>query len=272
MENPSPASINLYINWVLYAVLGRTAEADNLLRKHRAQVYAMARWLEKRRRPKVRELFRGVLLEPREVRDGLVYPDPRLTFLSFTEDFDVACWFADPASIISGHVRDLRPGVEGWILKHRPQRSEILWHYSWDEIPVDGRSIPLVAAGAHHPHVMEELSQLAWNIQTQREVILKPLPEGTPVTAYELEACPDTEDLDRRLAHPLFRGNPPPVRRPLIERAKRAFAEMQVAKDQGDYDAFMRAYRRGKASFDAMTDEEAAIAREEIEGPIWTGE
>lgn len=269
--NPSPASINAYINWVIYAVLGRTGEADDVMRRYKLQIEAVARQLRKRRKPPIRDLYRGVLLEPDQVVQGVVPPEPALTFLSFSEDFEVACWFADPDSIISGHVRQSRPNVEGWIIEHRPKGSEILWHYSWNTIPMGaGRSIPLVAAGAQHPHIMRELDQLAWNLQTQREVILKPLAVGTPVTAYALSDCPQTAELDARLAPPAFRANASSVRRALVERAKQAYAEMAVARDNEDVDAFMRAYRRAAAAFDEMTDEEARVATAEIRGRIWT--
>jgi hypothetical protein len=271
-SNPSRSSINAYINWVIYAVLGRMGQADDVMNKHRNQIYAVARWMMKQRKPPIRKLYRGVLLEPSEVEDGVIKPDPQLTFLSFSESFDVACWFADPDSIMSGYVSEQRPGVEGWIIEYKPKPSEILWHHTWDTLMGDGQAISLVAAGSQHPHIMMALDQLAWNIHTQREVILKPLKEGADVTAYELANCPKTAELDRRFTQAQFRDNPPAIRRVLIERARTAFAEMQAAKDRRDFDEAMRAYWRAKAAMDKMTDEEARIAREEIEGPIWTGD
>lgn len=204
---PAPSSYNQYITWVLYAVLGRMAEADDVMNKHGSGIRAVARHLQKTRPPKVRMLYRGLLLEPEEVEEGVIGQDPRLTFVSFSESRDVACWFADPESVMSGFVREHRPDVEGWVMEHKPKLSDILFHHRWNPIALpNGKPFLLERAATMHPHIADQADQFAWNLSTQQEVIIKPLRKGADVIAHSIAECPPTEDLDDQLTPPMFRG------------------------------------------------------------------
>jgi hypothetical protein len=125
--------------------------------------------------------------------------------VSFSEDRDVACWFADPDSVMSSFVKQHRPRVTGWIMEYEPKLAQILFHYTWNPIVIPGMGeLDLEEAAHMHPDIARAADQLAWNLQTQSEVIVRPLKAGTPVEAYELSDCPP--GLDDRLTIPSMRG------------------------------------------------------------------
>jgi hypothetical protein len=200
---PAPQAFNYYINWAIYAVYGKMGEADGLMRPYGSSIRSVAKHLVQQLGAPVGRLYRGVLLEPEELAAGQLAQDPRLTFVSFSEDRDVACWFADRQSIVSGFVAQMRPGVVGYVVEYDARPSEVLFHWRWaDRIKLpDGRVIRLAAVAAAHPDI-EDPRQVVWNLASQHEVILRPLRNGVPVTAYELTDCPPTAELDARFAMP----------------------------------------------------------------------
>jgi hypothetical protein len=202
---PNPQSYNYYINWALYAITGRLQEADNLMKSHGTGIRSIAKHFQKTKKPRIHTLYRGLLLDPEQVEEKSISQDPNVTFVSFSEDRDVACWFADPSSVMSSFVKQHRPRVEGWIMEYTPKLTDILFHHSWNPIPIPGVGrVYLERAAEMHPDIIDVADQLAWNLQTQSEVIVKPLRAGTPVEAYELSDCPP--GLDERLTLPSMRG------------------------------------------------------------------
>ena len=204
---PSREALNYYINWVLYAVLGNMQAADQILKEHRQGIQSWATFLRKEYPFKIKTLYRGLLLEPEQVKEKTIAQDPRVQFVSFSEDFDVACWFAAPDSVMSGYVKQTRPRVEGWIMEYRPRASDVLFHHHWGYIAYDRGGGPFElfpSAARMHPDVDER--QFMWNLETQKEVITKPLRKNTPVEAYKLAGCPPTSELDERFVAPFFRG------------------------------------------------------------------
>lgn len=206
MPNPPQQAFSYYINWALYAVVGNLAAADNMMkRKEGAGIRAVARYFQRTKRPRIRTLYRGLLLDPEQIEDQAITQDPDVTFVSFSEDRDVACWFADPSSTMSSFVKMRRPRVEGWIMEYRPKLANILFHHSWNPIAIPGMGeLYLEQAAEMHPEIVEVADQLAWNLQTQSEVIVRPLKAGTAVEAYELSDCPP--GLDERFTVPSMRG------------------------------------------------------------------
>lgn len=204
---PTSDELNQWINFVLYAVTGCTGQADDLMRRHRRGIQRVARWMGERAPFEPKLLHRGLLLEPQSVRGGDWTPDGQTTFFSYSEDRDVACWFARPDSIISGDVVELRPGVVGYLTSRRAPLSRVLWHHAWQKIPVSpSADLDLRVAASVHPDI--EQRQFAWNLQTQREVLLvsdQP-PKAVAVERVDTE-CPDTEELDARFTFPDFLRN-----------------------------------------------------------------
>ena len=114
--DPSSHAWNVWINFVLYALSGRMQQADALMRAHRDAIRRVAAHLQHSPGATLAELWRGLLLEPKEILPGgEVATDPQLTFLSWTEDMDVACYFADPRTMISGDVLRQKPSVRGYV-------------------------------------------------------------------------------------------------------------------------------------------------------------
>jgi DNA repair protein RadC len=215
----NPREFNIYATWCLYTILGRMAEADGIVQQYQREVYAAAQEMTRRFPVKLVPLYRGVLVEPELIERGKLPPDPQLTFVSFSEDLQVACYFGKTDTMISGFVKEQRPGVEGYILEYKPSKpSEILFHHSWGSrlpMPSGGkretvRMVSLVDIARMHPHFANPaaLHQIDWNVKTQKEVILKPGPSlpAKPVGDY---GCDATTKLDERFVPPMFaRGNP----------------------------------------------------------------
>lgn len=193
---PMPDDVNVYLNWLVYAVLGHMAEADELLRLYGASARRLAAWLRWRHPITVGRLYRGMLLVPGEP----VEPDPRLRFVSWTSSCDVARWFATPTSTISEPLAASNPALRGYVLTLDGASPEhVLWHPSWHR----AFGVPLSTLAAAHPHIGQSGAlQVAHSLATQHEVILTP-PASFP-TPEPVEAFPGTDvvELDRQLVPP----------------------------------------------------------------------
>lgn len=192
--------VKVYVFWLVAVIMGRLNEADQVMAQHRRTIYRAAEHLRKACPPPVRKLYRGLLLEPELVKNGFVQPHPyAVESVSFTEDRNVACYFADPQTIMSGFVKQIRPRVLGYIAELTPRPSSILWHYAWNPI---ARRIDVHEVARQHP-LIEDSAQFDHIFRTQREVILKPLTK--PLRVQPLDDCPDATDLDNRFTPPHLR-------------------------------------------------------------------
>lgn len=207
--SPSPKAWNAYATWVLFAIIGRLAEADAIMRAHRPDIEAVARYLQARAPVEPRLLYRGLFLDPREVRDGFVKPDTRVGSVSFSEDRGVACWFADRDSSISGEVARMYPSKRGYLVEHTPDVQDVLFHHTWHELP--GSPYPpgadLTTLARRTPALAPLADQFDWALRTQAEVIVKPMRVNLRVTPIADAGCDDTESLERRLG-PDFHWRP----------------------------------------------------------------
>lgn len=191
-------AINVYINWILYSVYGMMAEADTLRRTRGDAIDETADELQRRHPITPRPLYRGVLL------DGaapVLRPEPNLTFLSWSEDLDVARWFGSPESYISAPFTEHYPEVRGYVLTLPRAATRVLWHHSWRH----AFGMPLEQLALVHPFMRREgFRQVKWSLDTQHEVITAPL---------AIEALPRPEltdtfpgasmaELDHRLTPP----------------------------------------------------------------------
>jgi hypothetical protein len=182
---------NRYVNFVLYAVLGRMAEADGMMRRYSASIERVAARFAERFPVAPAPIYRGMLLDPSEP----LQLDPRLTFLSWSEDRDVACWFASPDSVISAPLTMCKPTLRGALLT-LPEPHRVLFHHTW------GRGWARLALA--HPHMgCDGARQIAWSLRTQREVITAPF--ELPAAEWD-PASPPVAELDRRLTPPWMYG------------------------------------------------------------------
>lgn len=194
-----PIYWNYYVNWTLYSILGRLHEADGVLSKYKKEIYSVARFLQETFSAPKKLLYRGVLLAPNEVRGGVVKPDLNYRSVSFTEDRDVACFFADPRSSVSSYVTKIRPGVSGYIAEYRPALREILFHHGWQPLPAPWGESKLADLAHAHLVVGPQAFQVDWSLRTQAEVITKPIRIPLRVTPIEDSRCADTSVLEQRL-------------------------------------------------------------------------
>lgn len=193
--------INVWINFSLYAILGKLAEADDLLERHGAAVHRVADYLAKEMPIAPSPLYRGMLV------DGPVAADPRYKFLSWSDDRDVACWFASPGTVISGYVLEHRPSVRGVVLELPSSAAKVLFHHSWTSAWEGGGAAAFARLAMRHPHMgVDGARQIAWSLHTQREVITAPLAVLPPAAEIAtLNPLPPAE-LDRRFAPPWITG------------------------------------------------------------------
>ena len=186
--------VNYYINWVLNAVYGRLAEADTIMSVASASVHRIAAMLQSRWPVETKPLYRGMLLDPQRKLDA----DPTFSFVSWSEDRDVARWFGHPDAFISEPFKEFYPEARGYVLTlERPV--SVLFHYSWAGV----FGTPLDRMALLHPHMgAEGQRQIAWSLATQREVITASLP--TLPAAQPIEDVPGAliHELDRRLSPP----------------------------------------------------------------------
>lgn len=247
-RNPgmNPQDFNYYLNFVLYAATGFLSEADAVVRQSNGGVARVARKLNSKSRKKIglspQKVYRGILLEGNQV--GADRKIPRLAeplFMSFSENKDVACWFAYRDSIMSTVVLAQRPDVQGWIAEHKPKWKDVLFHHRW--VPqlnefirkeVGARDIEHLAQVMTMRHPDSRIRdpiiahQFMWNLQTQKEVILKPVQEPLQFMPIEEAGCSPVSGLDERLSHPLFRN-------PIDEEAReleRAFRQGEIEPEE----------------------------------------
>jgi hypothetical protein len=185
--------VNLYINWALHAVYGRLGEADTILRHARSGIRQVAAFLHKRHPIKPATLYRGMLLDPSRPLDNASY-----TFVSWSEDVDVARWFGHPGTFISEPFREMFPEARGYVLTLQ-QPADVLFHHSW----ANAFGMPFDQMALLHPLMGREgQRQIAWSLATQREVITAPLatlPAALPVDTVPGATVPE---LDARLSPP----------------------------------------------------------------------
>ncbi len=224
---PAPQSIDMYISFVINAVMGRMNEADGLMRSYGTQIRKVAKWLRAEQPIKPRKLYRGILIEPERVVGGKLAPDPRLTFASYSADRDVACWFGLPDTYVSGFVKAQRPSVRGYVTETTPRLEDVLFHHSWSSFPIFGRRVPLAVLAQQFPDL--DARQVDWNLRTQKEWILEPVKKPFSVKPIAALSCPSARELDAKLLPPFITGNPrkakkAPRRNPQAARQRRVAA------------------------------------------------
>lgn len=181
-------SRNLYVNFALNAILGYMGEADVLLRRYPREIVGVAREIERKHPIPNMPLHRGVLLDPTLGLDNNHFP-----FVSWSEDQDVAKWFADRHSYISEPYRKFAPEARGYLLAIPVATRPVLFHHSWRA----ALGMPLESFAVLHPLMgVPGMRQLRWSLDHQREVILTPI-ENLSLVAYEATR-EETKRLDER--------------------------------------------------------------------------
>lgn len=119
-----------YFNWSCNALLGgNPVGADNFLKLHFEEIKEVAQVLLMGIEYIPSKVYRGVIL--RETIDELK-PHPNFTYVSFSEDKNIAEAFADTSEEGFGSVFYL--GDYGYIIEHEPKLEEILFHWRFIEL------------------------------------------------------------------------------------------------------------------------------------------
>lgn len=208
---PSEHSINAYKQFVVAAILGQIVMADGLLRQFRSEIYSVAAYVQQTDPQPVKKLYRGLAIEPHYIRGNRPSQPEQGEFASFTENKDVACWFAMPTSWITKELVQGRPDVVGWIAEHIPQSTEIIFHHHQAKTVNDLPGPELVDVGRILAQTLDPrrtamegpdwaMVQVGFNLNTQEEVILK---KGVPLKVKRVETygCPDVLSLDKRFRY-----------------------------------------------------------------------
>ena len=194
-------------------------QADRIMKDKGPAIRRVARYYRKRTRMEETfdedphqvklpgELYRGSMLEPQLVKRGRLPKEPLLTFVSWTADADVACWFAHPDSFVSGFVKMMRPRARGYVsVLKKPDPEQVLFHHRWNPLylrflPSGRRHIPLAAIA---DSMGMDARQVHWNLGTQSEVIMENYLASVPVVPIEDTDCPAAKVLDARFRPPFL--------------------------------------------------------------------
>ena len=188
--------LDLYLNFALHAILGRLSEADALMSIAGDEIRAVAARLTAHYPITSKPLYRGMLLDP----DQTFAANPKLTFLSWSEDRDVAVWFACPRSAVSEPLAATNPKLRGHLVELMGPPSRVLFHHAWTHALGGLTGLPTLALS--HPLMGEEgARQIEWSLSTQCEVITTPVYGLSPSRTAELDAA-DLIALERRLSPP----------------------------------------------------------------------
>lgn len=185
--------INLYVNFALHAVYGKLGAADMIMRFAGDAVRRVADEIAAECSIDPAPIYRGILIDP-----ALPFPDdPKPTFLSWSEDRDVALWFACPRSVVSEPLAQMNPALRGHVAELPAPRSRVLFHHSWASALGGLACFALI-----HPRMgVEGKRQIEWALRTQREVITEPVADLAPQLVADLDSAA-LEALERRLSPP----------------------------------------------------------------------
>jgi hypothetical protein len=114
-------------------------------------------------------LYRGILVDRHDIdSQGCLVPIPHIRYLSFSERREVAEYFADPDSPMSGLLIRHRPLARGYLIQYTPAADEVLFSWRWVE------ALNLNAIGNHLSRVQPTSGE--WDpmlVSSQREVIIR---------------------------------------------------------------------------------------------------
>jgi len=155
-------SIKTYWNFALNALRG--ANPDSFYKLHRTEIEAVAALLTSKYGPTGGTVYRGIMLDPSEVRNGKINQLPHITYVSFSEDKDIALAFADTENPMAEFMMQKYPNHKGYLITSTYQPSDVLFHHKWI---TDANMWSVI----HH-----FFGENAKYFEMQKEVMLKPKP------------------------------------------------------------------------------------------------
>lgn len=195
---------DIYDLFVVLAIQGHMADADNILRSYKEKIYQVARKYSMKL-PKQMTVYRGILLKSDDIiqkdSSSVIKEKWPVEYISFTENPEVARWFACKDAYLSDFVRMKHPSIEGFVIKYDVTPKDIIFHYSFFNLYMqkfvsDPR---FVVANFLNNGIEPNFNQFLHNIKTQSEVMIKPtdhvfelipveaFPEGGHLSASQLD-------------------------------------------------------------------------------------
>lgn len=169
-------AFNHYLTFLAFALFGQTNISDQIYADVGNDVDMVAKELNYSFPILSSTIYRGILLEPKDIKFQKVKAISHIKSISFTTDLSQALIFADPTNYMSLSVMARRPKSKGYIIEESTDGKLILFHWLW------GEHLPLQQVFAYH--------QINWEepplYQTQQEVIIKNQNQQFKVHPYEL--------------------------------------------------------------------------------------
>lgn len=179
---------DIYDLFVAVAIHGLAREADSLLSAHKAKIYQVARKYSMKL-PRRMTLYRGILLDLSNIEkadDNLVIKEHLpFEYISFTENPEVARWFASTDAYLSSYVVNQRPDVKGYVIKYEASPRDVIFHYSLLVNPIKTFNLKFVLTNFIANGFGGDLTQFFHNLNTQSEVILKPTNHKFELIPYD---------------------------------------------------------------------------------------
>ena len=155
-----PQAVAHYGNFALNALAGRNP--DQYYEEHQSDIDAVADKLRLKYGPKEgTTIYRGIILDPSEVHNGVVKSVPEIKYASFSDDKDVALAFGDPKNPMSEPLMSRYPNKRGYLITQTYDPKQLLYHHSWSDAL----------------NVRAAFGDDANFTNLQKEVMLKPQPE-----------------------------------------------------------------------------------------------
>lgn len=124
----------MYWQFIALALSGHQREADIFYRRSDQYINFMAKLIRNRFGPSHgTTIYRGILLDPADVHNGVVKGWDEITYVSFTEDKNIALAFADTENDMGGVVMHRYPHYKGYLITKDYDVNLLLFHHTWLE-------------------------------------------------------------------------------------------------------------------------------------------
>jgi hypothetical protein len=162
-EEATKRSMKIYWHFLLNALSGRNP--DDFYRQYRREIDAIAKLLVERYGPTSGgTVYRGIILDPSEVHSGKVQHAPEITYVSFSEDKQIALAFGDTENPIASSLMQRYSNKRGYLITAEYRPDQILFHHKW------------LTDGNMWPAIKNQFGDDAKYTEMQKEIILKPKP------------------------------------------------------------------------------------------------
>jgi len=151
----------IYWNFIFNLLIGKNP--DHYYRQNNTKIDLISQFLSGKFPKQIKPLYRGILLNPHEVINKKIKGIARITYVSFSEDKQIALAFADTKNDISRYAMQANPNQKGYLItKNSYASSELMFHYEW---LFDTRLIT---------NFKNAVGGDARFVEIQKEVVLKP--------------------------------------------------------------------------------------------------